>query len=47
MFPGSKNLILPSLRNYGSVNKICKVIKINSFEELAEKIVEEITLRSG
>ena len=47
MFPGSKNLILPSLRNYGSVNKICKVIKINSFEELAEKVVEKITSRSG
>jgi hypothetical protein len=42
MFPGSKNLMLPSLRNYGSINKICKVIKIHSFEEFAEKVVEEI-----
>jgi hypothetical protein len=34
MFPESKTLSLPSLRTYGSANKICKVIEINSFEEL-------------
>ena len=47
MFPGSKTLSLPSLRTYGSANKISKVIKINSFEELQQNVVEEIVARSG
>ena len=47
MFPGSKTLSLPSLRTYGSANKISKVIKINSFEELQQNVVEEIIARSG
>ena len=47
MFPGSKTLSLPSLRTYGSANKICKMIKISSIEELQHNIVEEINARSG
>ena len=47
MFPGSKTLNLPSLRTYSSTNKICKVIKINSFEELQQYVVEEIIARLG
>jgi hypothetical protein len=47
MFPGAKSLTMPSLREHGSANKLCRVIPVKSVKEFCEKTVELIKSLHG
>ena len=47
MFPGARVLTMPSLKNHGSLNKLCEVIQTANFSETCKKAIELIYSLKG